>query len=152
LIHLTHYVNELLEHADKYGLEKTYRQALLFVTNEISVAEAPEGIRKYLEHLPGDRDDFLPVLYAFMEAARKKMNLARAEIFSAVSLSDKQLEALEKRLTRMFRRQLDITTKVDPSLLGGVRVIVDNTLLDDTVKRKLMDMKKSIYEGINTSL
>ena len=149
MINLTQsYIDALLEYANERGLERIYRQAQLFVSEEISIEDAPEALRRLLERLSGDREDVLPMLYAFMEAARKKMNLAEAEVYTAVPLTAVQLKGLEEKLVRMFHRQLNITATVDPSLLGGVRVIVDNTVLDDTIHRKLTDMKRSIYEGM----
>ena len=76
------------------------------------------------------------------------MNLADAEVFSAVPLTQDQLEKLVKKLTGIFNKQLDIKTNVDPSLLGGIKVIVGNTVMDDTIKRKLKDIKKNIYDKV----
>jgi len=76
------------------------------------------------------------------------MSSTHVEVYSAVPLSESQLKALEKKLARMFSMQLNITAEVDPSLLGGIRVVVDGTVLDDTIRRKLADMKRSIYEGM----
>jgi len=142
------YIESLLEYANERGLERIYRQAQIFVSNDISVEDAPEGLRRLLERFSGSREELMPLLYAFMEAARKKMNLAEAEVYTAVPLTAGQLKDLEEKLVRMFHRQLNITAEVDPSLLGGVRVVVDNTVLDDTIHRKLTDMKRSIYEGM----
>ena len=141
------YTNALLKYADEHGLEKVYKQALMFVSNEINVPDAPKLLQKFLVRIPGEREDILLVLYPFIDAARKKMNLVEAEVFSAVPLTDEQLVALEKKLVRIFHKQMDITTTVDPSLLGGIRVIVDNAVMDDTIKRKLADMKKRMYNG-----
>jgi len=78
------------------------------------------------------------------------MSPARVEVYTAVPLSGAQLQSLEKKLSRMSGGQPDIVAAVDPSLLGGVRVVVDGNVLDDTIKRKLADMKRSIYEGMLT--
>jgi len=149
MINLTpSYIDALLEYANERGLERIYRQAQMFIANEISIDEAPEGLRRLLERLSGSREDVMPMLHAFMEAARGKMNLAEAAVYSAVPLTGEQLRALEVKLSHICKRQLNITAEVDPSLLGGVRAVVDDTVLDDTIKRKLSDMKRSIYEGM----
>lgn len=150
MINLTQsYIDALLDYANDRGIERIYRQAQFFVDNEVSVEDAPEGLQRILEKFSGEREDILPMLRAFMDAARKKMNLANAEVFTAVPLSAAQLKKLEAKLERAFHQQMEITATVDPSLLGGVRVIVDNTVVDDTIKRKLSSMKKSIYEGMS---
>jgi len=142
------YVDSLLDFANERGLERIYRQAQLFASGEIGLEDAPEPLRRLLERLAGSQEDTMPMLHAFMEAARKRMDLAEAQVFSAVPLTGEQLQALEGKLSRMLGRQLNITAEVDPSLLGGVRAVVGDTVLDDTIKRKLSDMKRSIYEGM----
>ena len=76
------------------------------------------------------------------------INPTHVEVYSAVPLSQEQLRALEIKLARMLGRRADIAAQVDPSLLGGVRVVAGDTVYDDTIKRKLSDMKRSIYEGM----
>jgi len=151
MINLTQsYIDALLDYANERGIERIYRQAQMLVAEEITVAEAPEALRSLLERLSGGGEDVKPALRAFMEAARGKMNLTEAEVYSAVPLTGEQLRALEGKLTRMAGRQLNITAQVDPSLLGGIRVVVDGTVHDDTILRKLKDMKLSIYEGMRS--
>ena len=44
---------------------------------------------------------------------------------------------LEKR----FNRKLDATVVVDPSLIGGIRVLVGDEVLDTSVKARLEQMR-----------
>ena len=71
-----------------------------------------------------------------------------AEIISAVPLTGEQLYRLEVKLIRLLRKPIDISTTVDPSLLGGLRVIVDDMVIDHSVKRRLIDMKQAVYQGV----
>lgn len=153
MLKLTHrYAKALLEYAEEHGLEALYRQALTYiVSGGHDPAQMPEALRAFTELIPGGEEEISAVLYAFLDMARERMDLLECEIISAVPLSHEQLVKLEERLILMFRKQLDITTTVDASLLGGLRVIVGNTVLDDTIKRKLMDMKTGIYEGVYMS-
>lgn len=70
------------------------------------------------------------------------------EVISAVPLSPAQMAAVERKLTLMFRKQLELVFTIDTAILGGLRVIAADTVLDDSIKRKLMDMKKTVYEGV----
>ena len=141
------YANALFEYAQERGLEVIYRQALLAAVNHYSEPEDfhPE-ICEFLKEIP--KDEIEPVLYRFLDLARTEMNLLPVEIITAVELRQEQLAALEHKLILMFRKQLDITLTVDPSILGGLRVIAGDTVLDDTIKRKLSDMKAGVYRGV----
>lgn len=143
------YTKALLDYAEEHGLEELYRQALTFVlSGNPDPSQAPEALGAFLVAVPGGREEILAVLYAFLDLARERMNLLMVEVISAAPLTHKQLAELERKLILMFRKQLDITVTVDPSLLGGLRVIAGDTVLDDSIKRKMMDIKTSMYEGV----
>lgn len=143
------YANALLEFAEEHGLEAIYRQALtIVVSGNVDPSQNPEALGSFLALIPGGGDEITEVLYRFLDLAREKMNLLDCEIISAVPLTPEQLAKVEVKLIRMFRKQLDVRTTVDPSILGGLRVIVGDTVLDDTIARKLRDMKNAIYEGV----
>jgi len=142
------YAKALLEFAEERGLGEIYRQALLLAVEKGSVtnAEVPGALGEFLQQVP--RQERPLVLHRFLDLAREHMDLTQAEVISAVPLTDRQLAQVEEKLIRMFRKQMEISTRVDPSILGGLRVIVENVVLDDTIKRKLMDMKNSVYKGV----
>lgn len=141
------YAVALLEFAQDQGLAVIYRQVLLLVLNGTPDADHAEGpLREFLLQVP--EDEWEPVLTLFLDMARKEMNLLPVEILSAVPLTEQQLLDLEIKLIRFTRRQLDIHTTLDPSLLGGLKIIVDNTVIDESIKRKLSDMKAAVYKGV----
>lgn len=143
------YANALLTYAEEQGLGEIYRQALLLVVSgnkPTAQHAAGTALGVFLAEVPAEEVE--PVLYAFLDLARKRMDMLKTEIISAVPLTQQQLSTLEEKLIRMFQKQLDITTAVDPSLLGGLRIIVDNTVFDESIKRKLFDMKNSVYKGV----
>jgi len=65
---------------------------------------------------------------------------ADAEITSAFELTDAQVKELVATLEKKFGRKLNPTVKVDPSLIGGVRVAVGDEVLDTSVRAKLQNM------------
>ncbi len=137
----------LLDFAQDRGLPLIYRQALLLMLEDApSAAKAKDPLAEFLQAIPPQ--EVGQVLTLFLEMARKQMNLVPVEVISAVPLTEQQLYDIEVRLIRMTRKQLDIRTTVDPSLLGGLRIIVDNTVLDQSIKRKLSELKKAVYEGV----
>jgi F-type H+-transporting ATPase subunit delta len=75
-------------------------------------------------------------------AALKNANegAADAEIFSAFEISGEQLSQLVATLEKKFGRKLNPTVTVDPSLIGGVRVVVGDEVLDTSVRAKLQQM------------
>ena len=65
---------------------------------------------------------------------------ADAEISSAFELSDTQVKELVATLEKKFGRRLNPSVAVDSSLIGGVRVVVGDEVLDTSVRAKLQKM------------
>jgi F-type H+-transporting ATPase subunit delta len=69
---------------------------------------------------------------------------ADAEIISAFEMSDAQVQELAGALERRFGRKLRPHVSVDPSLIGGVRVVVGDEVLDTSVRAKLQKMQVAL--------
>jgi len=67
--------------------------------------------------------------------------LAVATITSAAPIRAVQLERLQKSLAARFGRALKFNLVVDPALIGGLRVQVGDTVIDDSVASKLRDLR-----------
>jgi F0F1-type ATP synthase delta subunit len=135
----------LLDYALENGLELVYHQALQYLAQPGKKA-APEPLAAFLSTIPDDHAE--TVIDQFLDIARRRLNFIETEVISATPLTPQQRQNVEIKLIRMFRRQMDITFTVDPSLLGGLRVIANDTVIDDSIKRKLFDKKTSIYKGV----
>ena len=148
MLKLTHrWADELMNYAEQQGTGMIYRQALTLAANNFDLENAPEEILQFLNLIPGSRDNKRVVLYLFLDMVRERAGLLKTEVISAVPLTQDQLEELDRKLSVIFGKQLEITASVDPSLLGGLRVVAGDTVLDDTIKRKLSDMKAKIYDA-----
>jgi len=64
-----------------------------------------------------------------------------AEVQSATPLNDEQLAALTEKLKSSFGKDVRITAKVDPSLLGGLVVKVGSRMFDSSLRTKLANLK-----------
>lgn len=76
----------------------------------------------------------------FHELKNAQEGAADAEITSAFEISDAQVRELVATLEKKFGRKLNPTVKVDESLIGGVRVVVGDEVLDTSVRAKLQRM------------
>ncbi len=69
---------------------------------------------------------------------------ADALIFSAFKMDESQIEALVAALSKKFGRTLMPTVEIDESLIGGVRVVVGDEVLDTSVRAKLQQMRDAL--------
>lgn len=56
---------------------------------------------------------------------------------TAVALSPAQTEKLTETLSRTTGKKIELTNRIDPSCLGGIRLDYDGRRLDDTVSHRL---------------
>lgn len=84
----------------------------------------------------------LPAVIAGFEARyAKHAGLVAAEVVSAQPLDAKQLAAIKTALNKSLGKAPELTTRVDPSILGGLKVKVGSKLFDASLKTKLDQMK-----------
>lgn len=76
---------------------------------------------------------------AELAAAERERDLA--EIHVAVPLDDDQRDSLRRGLERATGKQLELQVFVDPSVVGGVRAKVGDTVIDGSVARRLEDVR-----------
>lgn len=79
-------------------------------------------------------------------SARARGEVA-AEVASAFPLDNAQLEALKDQLrASVGGKQVKISTKVDPSLLGGLVVKMGSRMVDSSLRTKLASLKTRLKE------
>lgn len=83
-------------------------------------------------------DDIFEVYKRFADDSR---NIQDAEVRSAAQLTDKDFKALEDKLSAMTGKNIRLTTKVDPSLIGGLVVRIGDKVIDGSVIKRLAVMK-----------
>jgi F-type H+-transporting ATPase subunit delta len=70
----------------------------------------------------------------------------RAVVRSAVPLEAGQIDRLAGYLGELVGKEVEVTTAVDPALLGGLVARVGDRLIDGSVRTRLQDMRKSLAE------
>jgi len=101
-------------------------------------AEAKNFIAMLIEN---GRISLLPEIGAQFAVLKNALEgAADATITSAFALDSAQVAALVTTLEKKFGRKLNPTVAVDASLIGGVRVVVGDEVLDTSVRAKLQQM------------
>lgn len=71
-------------------------------------------------------------------------NEAYGKIYSALPLTEEELHSFEEETGRLLGKKVTLKNRVDPSILGGVRVQVAGKMIDATVKSALEGLRDSL--------
>jgi len=80
----------------------------------------------------------------FQTLANASSGVSDALIQSAFPIDPGQLAEVLETLERRFGRKLDPKVEIDPELIGGIRVVVGDEVLDTSVKARLEQMKAAL--------
>jgi F-type H+-transporting ATPase subunit delta len=97
--------------------------------------------------LMGERDrlDLLPMVaaaYAKMWNAHR--GVVAAEAVSATPLDDTQTRDVARALGKVTGREVDLSTRVDPRLLGGMLVKMEGRTYDGSVRARLNALRRTL--------
>ena len=70
--------------------------------------------------------------------------ILEATAISAVPLTEQQRAALHAKLESLTGKTIDLKTKVDAKVLGGIRLDIEGTELDGTVQNRLASLRQDI--------
>jgi len=88
-----------------------------------------------------DRITLLPQIEEMFAKLRNAAEgVAKAEIVSAIALTDNQVSELKTVLEKRFGKKIEATVSVDPSLIGGARIVVGDQVVDGSIAGKLAAM------------
>ena len=123
----------------------TARDLVATLTSLVKSPVTPEAANFLSMLAENGRISLLPQIGAqFQVLKNAQAGAADAEIASAFALSDAQVAELVSVLEKKFGRKLNPTVSVDPSLIGGVRVLVGDEVLDTSVRARLQQMHAAL--------
>jgi len=84
----------------------------------------------------------------FARLDRARQGVTEAVATSAEPLEPSDAAALDRRLTELTGGRIELTTRVDPDLLGGIVVQVGDRLIDGSVRGRLERLRHQLASGV----
>ena len=126
------------------------QEDLLKVINIISDNNKFENLlKKFLSFLVIKKRFFYieQILRSFIETCSKKRGELKAELKSAKELSSAEILKITDELTKNFSSKIKLNYKHDESLIGGLVVQVESTMVDTSIKNKLQQIENRMIEA-----
>jgi ATP synthase F1 delta subunit len=113
------------------------------------VSDADERLVNFLELL-AERHR-MPVLFrirrVFEGLWAEENKLLPVTVTSAMELDGGLVDEIGKRIEEQTGRQVELSSNVDPEVLGGLMVRVGNMVLDATVRNRLEQLRKQVAKA-----
>ena len=87
----------------------------------------------------------LPEIAAqFQALVNASSGVSDATVYSAFDIAPEQLADVVAALEQRFKRKLNASVVIEPELIGGIRVVVGDEVLDTSVRARLEQMRVAL--------
>ena len=130
---------------------------LFFFSPYFSSEEKKDGVAKVIE---GGNEYFvrflellaekhrLPVLFRirreFDAMWAKEQKLLEVSVTSAVDLDEETVQGIGRKIEEQTGHRVDLESRVDPDLIGGLVIRVGNMVLDASVRNRLERLRRQV--------
>jgi F-type H+-transporting ATPase subunit delta len=123
----------------------TNEQVFEVMSGAVKVALAPAVANFLRTVLDNGRLAALPLMAEqFQTLVNARQGVSEAIVYSAFPVDAAQLADIQGALEKRFGGKLQLSVQLDPTLIGGVRVVVGDEVLDTSVKARLDRMKTAL--------
>jgi F-type H+-transporting ATPase subunit delta len=150
--------DQLTEFAD--ALNSNRDLAVFFFSPYFSVQEKKEGLKRAVTGADPFLMNFLealierhrmPVIFRirarFEELWDEERRLLPVEVTSSVELDKGTVDSIGERIGEQTGRTVELSSKVDPEILGGIVLRVGNFVLDASIRNRLNQLRKQVAQA-----
>jgi F-type H+-transporting ATPase subunit delta len=139
------------------ALDSEHDLQVFFFSPYFSTEEKRDGLAKLLTDADPLLVNFLellienhrmPVIFRMrrgLDALWEEQNkLLAVEVTSAIALGEATVAEIGKRVGAQTGRRVQLTSTVDPDILGGIVLRVGNAILDASIRNRLEQLRKQV--------
>lgn len=142
------------------ALEGSKDMRLFFFSPYFSTQEKRDGLRRTIEGADPTVSNFLdvlvenhrlPAIFRINREYQRLWDAARdllpVTVTSAVALDESVTSRIGDEIGRQTGRNVQLSTAVDPSIVGGFVVRVGNAILDASIRNRLEQLRKQVAQA-----
>ena len=142
------------------ALDSERELAIYFFSPYFSTQEKKDGLGKLLDGADEILVNFLELLIEkhrmpaifrirryFDRLWEQENKILPVSISTATTLDDKVIKQIGDQIGKATGQRIDLTTDVDPDILGGIVLRVGNSILDASIRNRLENLRKAVARG-----
>jgi F-type H+-transporting ATPase subunit delta len=150
--------DQLAEFADAVAQNRDL--AVFFFSPYFSTAEKKDGLHRAVEGADPVFDNFLetlierhrmPAIFRIRTRYEKLWDEANkllpVEVTSAIELDPATIGNIGERIGSQTGQKIQLSSKVDPDILGGIVLRVGNFILDASIRSRLNQLRKQVAQS-----
>jgi len=98
------------------------------------------------------RETFIPAIVRnFIHETKKYKGITESVLTTAVRVDDKVKKQITDLISEVFKTKVELKENIDPEIVGGFILQVDDNYIDASIKNKLRKIKKELISSVITT-
>ena len=89
---------------------------------------------------------FVDIVKRFEYLVETDSSVIKVRITSHRQLGQEEIQRISSKIEDQLSKRVDVQTEIDPSLLGGIKLRVGNTLIDSSVSSRLHKLRDALVQ------
>jgi F-type H+-transporting ATPase subunit delta len=155
-------LDEVRDHLGQFAdaLEASRDLAVYFFSPYFSTEEKEDGLRRVVQGAEPILMNFLlllvekhrmPVIFRIRRELdalwQEDHRLLPVEVTSAIKLDEDTVRGLGDTIGERTGRKVELTTRVEPDILGGIVIQVGDSILDASIRNRLEQLRRQVTRG-----
>jgi F-type H+-transporting ATPase subunit delta len=142
------------------GISESRDLQVFFFSPYFSTDEKVEGLDKAISGADDSVRNFLELLiekhrmpalfrirHRFDELWQEENKILPVHVTSAIELDESTVSNIGERIGERTGRKVELSSAVDPDILGGIVLRVGNSVLDASIRNRLENLRKQVARG-----
>jgi F-type H+-transporting ATPase subunit delta len=91
------------------------------------------------------RIQYLPdIVREYRHLAHQQLKVLDVQVITAVPLEEQEELKLKTKLENFYHKSIQIKSKIDPKIIGGMILMLNNQMVDNSIKNQLVKLKENL--------
>ena len=95
-------------------------------------------------------DNLLDVFTCFNSCCNEYRGVDEGLIYSTIPLDEQTINKIEEKISKIENRKVELLNRIDPALIGGVKVVINGHIYDGSIKNQIEMMRNDLLKKEDT--